>query len=197
MKAFLQDYDTPIIKSKNVAVIGGGNVAMDAARCALRLGAEKVYLVYRRSLDEMPARREEVDHAREEGVDFRLLCNPVRYLGDKGWLTGVVCTEMELGEPDVSGRRRPVPKKDSEFVLDIDTAIVAVGTSPNPLIRKTTPGLAVNKHGCILANEETGLTSKGKIYAGGDAVTGSATVILAMGAGKSAAAAMDKYMQNC
>lgn len=197
MKAYLSDYDTPIMKSKNVAVVGGGNVAMDAARCALRLGAEKVYLIYRRSLEEMPARHEEVEHAMEEGVDFRLQCNPVKFVGsDKGWLTSVVCTEMELGEPDASGRRRPVPKKDSEFTLDIDTAVIAVGTSPNPLIRKTTPGLIVNKHGCIVADEETGLTSKEKIYAGGDSVTGAATVILAMGAGKKAAAAMDEYMIN-
>lgn len=197
MKAYSADYDTPIVKSKKVAVIGGGNVAMDAARCALRLGAEKVYLIYRRSLEEMPARREEVEHAMEEGVDFRILCNPVRFVGnEKGWLTGIVCVEMELGEPDASGRRRPVPKKDSEFLLDIDTAVMSIGTSPNPLIRKTTQGLIVNKHGCIVADEETGLTSKEKVYAGGDAVTGAATVILAMGAGKSAAAAMDEYMKN-
>lgn len=197
MKAFSQDYDTPIIKSKNVAVIGGGNVAMDAARCALRLGAENVYLIYRRSLEEMPARREEIEHAMEEGVDFRLLCNPLRYVGnEKGWLTGIVCTEMELGEPDASGRRRPVPKKGSEFLLDIDTAVVAVGTTPNPLIRKTTPGLTVNNRGCIIADDQTGLTSKDKIYAGGDAVTGAATVILAMGAGKAAAEAMNEYMKN-
>lgn len=197
MKAFSHDYDTPIMKSREVAVIGGGNVAMDAARCALRLGAEKVYLIYRRSLEEMPARREEIEHAMEEGVEFKLLCNPLRYVGDdKGWLTSVVCTEMELGEPDASGRRRPIPKKGSEFVLDIDTAIVSVGTTPNPLIRKTTPGLIVNKRGCIVSDEKTGLTSLDRIYSGGDAVTGAATVILAMGAGRAAAAAMDEYMQR-
>lgn len=197
MKAYKDEYATPIKHSKNVAVIGGGNVAMDAARCALRLGAENVYIVYRRSIEEMPARKEEVEHAKEEGVNFKLLCNPVKFTGDeKGWLTGMVCIEMELGEPDASGRRRPVPKKGSEFSIDVDTVIIAVGTSPNPLIKNTTKGLEVNKRGCIVANEETGLTSRENVYAGGDAVTGAATVILAMGAGKSAAKAMDEKMKS-
>lgn len=197
MKAFNKDYDTPVQHSRNVVVVGGGNVAMDAARCALRLGAENVSIVYRRSLEEMPARREEIEHAKEEGVQFKLLSNPVRFIGnEQGWLTGVVCVEMELGEPDASGRRRPVPKKDSEFLLDIDTAIIAVGTSPNPLIKNTTSGLEVNKRGCIVADEATGLTSRKAVWAGGDTVTGAATVILAMGAGKEAAQGMDEYMKT-
>lgn len=197
MKAFNKDYDTPVQHSKAVAVVGGGNVAMDAARCALRLGAEKVYIIYRRSFEEMPARREEIEHAKEEGVEFKILSNPVRFIGnEQGWLTGAVCVEMELGEPDASGRRRPVPKADSEFVLDIDTAVVAVGTSPNPLIKTTTKGLDVNKHGCIVADPETGATSRKGVWAGGDTVTGAATVILAMGAGKAAAKSMDEYMQS-
>lgn len=197
MKAYQAEYETPIFKGKKVAVVGGGNVAMDAARSALRVGAETVYILYRRSLKEMPARSEEVEHASEEGVQFQLLTNPVRFIGDeKGWLKGVECVKMELGEPDTSGRRRPIEQKGSEFVLDIDTAIIAVGTSPNPLIRKTTRGIDVNRHGCIIVSEESGETSRQGIFAGGDAVTGAATVILAMGAGRKAAAAMDRYIQN-
>lgn len=197
MKAYLPDYGTPILKGKSVAVVGGGNVAMDAARSALRIGAESVSIIYRRSMEEMPARQEEVEHAMEEGVQFHLLTNPVRFIGDEnGWLRGVECVKMELGEPDASGRRRPVAQKGSEFFLDIDTAIIAVGTSPNPLIRKTTDGLEVNRHGCILTQEETGETSRKGVYAGGDAVTGAATVILAMGAGRKAAEAMDQYIQQ-
>ncbi len=197
MKAYQAEYETPIFKGKRVAVVGGGNVAMDAARSALRVGAETVYILYRRSLKEMPARSEEVEHASEEGVQFQLLTNPVRFIGDeKGWLKGVECVKMELGEPDASGRRRPIEQKGSEFVLDIDTAIIAVGTSPNPLIRKTTKGIDVNRHGCIIVSEESGETSRQGIFAGGDAVTGAATVILAMGAGRKAAAAMDRYIQN-
>ncbi|TQI67831.1 NADPH-dependent glutamate synthase [Clostridium sp. KNHs216] len=197
MKAYQAEYETPIFKGKKVAVVGGGNVAMDAARSALRVGAETVYILYRRSLKEMPARSEEVEHASEEGVQFQLLTNPVRFIGDeKGWLKGVECIKMELGEPDASGRRRPIEQKGSEFVLDIDTAIIAVGTSPNPLIRKTTRGIEVNRHGCIIVSEESGETSRQGIFAGGDAVTGAATVILAMGAGRKAAAAMDRYIQN-
>lgn len=196
MKAYKGEYETPIKQSKAVAVIGGGNVAMDAARSALRIGAEKVFIIYRRSMEEMPARREEIEHAMEEGIEFKLLANPVRYIGDdKGWLTGVECVEMELGEADASGRRRPVAKEGSNFVLPVDTAIIAVGTSPNPLIKNTTPGLETNRHGCIVAREEDGLTSREGVYAGGDAVTGAATVILAMGAGKSAAKAMDDFVK--
>ena len=197
MKAYRPDSHTPIAKSKSVAVVGGGNVAMDAARCAKRLGAENVYIVYRRSMDELPARKEEVEHAEEEGIIFRLLTNPVEVLGDEtGHVKGMKCIQMELGEPDASGRRRPVPIPDSEFVLDVDTMIMSIGTSPNPLIRSTTPGLETNKHGCIVTNGEDGLTSRTGVYAGGDAVTGAATVILAMGAGKQAAAAIHKYIQE-
>ena len=197
MKAYRPDSHTPIAKSKSVAVVGGGNVAMDAARCAKRLGAENVYIVYRRSMDELPARKEEVEHAEEEGIIFRLLTNPVEVLGDEtGHVKGMKCIRMELGEPDASGRRRPVPVPDSEFVLDVDTMIMSIGTSPNPLIRSTTPGLETNKHGCIVTNGEDGLTSRTGVYAGGDAVTGAATVILAMGAGKQAAAAIHKYIQE-
>ena len=197
MKAYRPDSHTPIAKSKSVAVVGGGNVAMDAARCAKRLGAETVYIVYRRSMDELPARKEEVEHAQEEGIIFRLLTNPVEVLGDEtGHVKGMKCIQMELGEPDASGRRRPVPIPDSEFVLDVDTMIMSIGTSPNPLIRSTTPGLETNKHGCIVTNGEDGLTSRTGVYAGGDAVTGAATVILAMGAGKQAAAAIHKYIQE-
>lgn len=196
MRAFSADYDTPIKQSRSVAVVGGGNVAMDAARCALRLGAGHVYILYRRGMEEMPARREEIEHAREEGIEFRLLSAPLRFVGDEnGNLTSAVCIGMELGEPDASGRRRPVPKEGSEFRLDVDAAVIAVGTSPNPLLRNTTRGLVTNRHGCIVADEETGLTSLPGVFAGGDAVTGSATVILAMGAGKKAAAAMDEYMR--
>ena len=192
MKAYLDDYDTPIIKSKSVAVVGGGNVAMDAARCAKRLGAENVYIVYRRGMEEMPARKEEVEHAEEEGIIFKTLTNPVEVLGDEnGCVKGMTCVEMELGEPDASGRRRPIVKEGSEFVLDVDTMIMALGTSPNPLIRSTTPGLDADKHGCLITNGPDGLTSRPMVYAGGDAVTGAATVILAMGAGKEAARAID------
>lgn len=196
MKAYKDDSATPIKNARKVAVVGGGNVAMDAARCALRLGAEEVYIVYRRSEAEMPARVEEVHHAKEEGVIFKTLSNPVEILTDeKGYVAGMKCIEMELSEPDASGRRSPVPKPDSEFVLDVDTVIIAIGTSPNPLIRNTTQGLETNRHGCLIVNEE-GLTSREGVYAGGDAVTGAATVILAMGAGKTAAAAIHKYIQE-
>ena len=196
MKAYREGSDTPIKNSKNVAVVGGGNVAMDAARCAKRLGAENVYIVYRRGLEEMPARKEEVEHAMEEGIIFKTLNNPVEILGDEHKLvTGMKCVEMELGEPDASGRRRPVEKPDSEFVLDVDCVVMSIGTSPNPLIRNTTKGLETNKHGCFIA-DENGLTSREGVYAGGDAVTGAATVILAMGAGKTAAKAMDKYIRS-
>ncbi len=196
MKAYREDSDTPIKKSKSVAVVGGGNVAMDAARCAKRLGAENVYIIYRRGEAEMPARNEEIEHAKEEGIIFRTLTNPVEILGNEHKLvSGMKCVEMELGEPDASGRRSPVVKADSEFVLDVDCVIMAIGTSPNPLIRNTTEGLATNKHGCFVADEH-GMTSREGVYAGGDAVTGAATVILAMGAGKTAAKAMDEYIRN-
>ena len=197
MKAYLPDSKTPIAKSKAVAVCGGGNVAMDAARCAKRLGAETVYIVYRRGMAELPARREEVEHAEEEGIIFKTLCNPVEVLGDEnGWVRGMTCVEMELGEPDESGRRRPIEKKGSEFELEVDTMIMALGTSPNPLIRTTTPGLDADRHGCIITNGDDGLTSREAVYAGGDAVTGAATVILAMGAGKDAARAIHQYVQK-
>ena len=197
MKAYLPDSKTPIAKSKAVAVCGGGNVAMDAARCAKRLGAETVYIVYRRGMAELPARREEVEHAEEEGIIFKTLCNPVEVLGDEnGWVRGMTCIEMELGEPDESGRRCPIEKKGSEFELDVDTMIMALGTSPNPLIRTTTPGLDADRHGCIITNGDDGLTSREAVYAGGDAVTGAATVILAMGAGKDAAKAIHQYIQK-
>lgn len=197
MKAYLYpETDTPVKVGKNVAVVGGGNVAMDAARSAKRLGAENVYIVYRRSEAEMPARVEEVHHAREEGIIFRLLTNPTRVIGtEDGWVKGIECVEMELGEPDASGRRRPVAKKGSEHVLDVETVIIAIGQSPNPLIKSTTPGLETQKWGGIVAEEQTGATSKIGVYAGGDAVTGAATVILAMGAGKKAAAAIDAYLK--
>ncbi len=197
MKAYREGSSTPIEHAKNVAVVGGGNVAMDAARCAKRLGAENVYIVYRRSEDELPARKEEVEHAKEEGIIFKLLNNPVEILGDEHkFVNGMKCIEMELGEPDASGRRRPIPKEGSEFVLDVDCVIMSIGTSPNPLIKSTTKGLDTNKWGCIVANEETGQTSREGVFSGGDAVTGAATVILAMGAGKKAAAAMDEYIKN-
>ena len=198
MKAYeFPETDTPIRVGKNAAVIGGGNVAMDAARCAKRLGAENVYIVYRRSEAEMPARREEVHHAKEEGIIFKVLNNPVRINGDEnGYVTSMECIEMELGEPDASGRRRPIEKKGSEFTMDVDTVIMSLGTSPNPLIRSTTPGLETNKHGCIVTEGDEGKTSREGVYAGGDAVTGAATVIKAMGAGKAAAKAMDEYIQN-
>ena len=201
MKSYLDDSDTPIMKGGRVAVVGGGNVAMDAARTALRLGAEKVYIVYRRSMEELPARREEVEHAEEEGIDFRLLCNPTEIIGygnqddardpKNGFVIGMKCVKMELGEPDERGRRRPVVIEGSEFVLDVDTVIMSIGTSPNPLIKSTTEGLDVNARGGIIVDED-GLTSRTSVYAGGDAVTGAATVISAMGAGKTAAKAIDE-----
>ena len=205
MKAYKEDPDTPIMKGGKVAVVGGGNVAMDAARTALRLGAEKVYIVYRRSMEELPARKEEVEHAIEEGIEFRLLTNPIEILGyhndadprdpKNGSVTGIRCIQMQLGEPDQKGRRRPVPIEGSEFDIDLDVVIMAIGTSPNPLLKNTTEGLDVNAHGGIIVNED-GLTSRVAVYAGGDAVTGAATVISAMGAGKVAAKAIDEYLAN-
>lgn len=206
MKAYKDDPVTPIMKGGKVAVVGGGNVAMDAARTALRLGAEKVYIVYRRSLEELPARKEEVEHAMEEGIEFMLLNNPVEILGydnrdnprdpQNGFVVGMKCIKMELGEPDEKGRRRPIEVPGSEFVLDVDTVIMSIGTSPNPLIKSTTAGLDVNSHGGIIVEEATGKTSKEGVYAGGDAVTGAATVISAMGAGKAAAKAIDEYLSE-
>ena len=205
MKAYLDNPETPIMKGGKVAVVGGGNVAMDSARTALRLGADKVYIVYRRSMDELPARREEVEHAIEEGIEFKLLCNPTEILGynnpddrrdpKNGFVTGIKCIKMELGEPDAAGRRRPIAIPDSDFVLDVDTVVMSIGTSPNPLIKSTTKGLDVNSHGGIIVSEN-GATTKEGVYAGGDAVTGAATVISAMGAGKVAARAIDEYLQN-
>jgi len=196
MKAFLDDYDTPIQRGKKVAVIGGGNVAMDAARTALRLGAE-TYIVYRRSENELPARVEEVHHAKEEGIHFHLLTNPTEILvDDNGWVRGLKCVKMELGEPDESGRRRPVVIPGSEYEIEVDTVIMSLGTSPNPLISATTEGLDVNKWQCIMADETNGMTSKEGVYAGGDAVSGAATVILAMGAGKAAATGIDRYLSS-
>lgn len=197
MKAYLDEYDTPIRKGKSVAVVGGGNVAMDAARSAMRLGAEHVYIIYRRSEAELPARKEEVHHAKEEGIIFDLLTNPVEILADEnGWVKGIKCVRMELGEPDASGRRRPVVVEGSEFEMEADTVIMSLGTSPNPLISSTTVGLDINRRKCIIADEETGKTSKDGVYAGGDAVTGAATVILAMGAGKAAAKGIDEFIKN-
>ena len=198
MKAYkFPEYDTPIALGKNVAVIGAGNVAMDSARTALRLGADTVKIVYRRSRAEMPARAEETHHAEEEGVQFELLTNPVRFIGNEdGWVTGMECIRMELGEPDESGRRRPIPIEGSNFTMECDTVIVALGTRANPLIPSTTPDLKLNKRGYIEADPETGATSKKGVYAGGDIVTGSATVILAMGAGRKAANAIHKYLMG-
>lgn len=197
MKAYQKESATPIQPVKKVAVVGGGNVAMDAARSAQRLGAEEVYIVYRRSMDELPARLEEVEHAEEEGIHFKLLTNPIGIINDgNGFVGGLECIEMELGEPDQSGRRSPIEKPDSKFVLDVDCVIMSIGTSPNPLIKATTDGLDTQRWGGIIAEDETGKTSRDGVYAGGDAVTGAATVILAMGAGKAAAAAMDEYIQN-
>ena len=196
MKAFREEYDTPIMKGKKVAVVGGGNVAMDAARTALRLGAE-VHIVYRRSEAELPARVEEVHHAKEEGIIFNLLTNPTEILVDEnGWVKGMTCIRMELGEPDESGRRSPVEVEGSEFEIELDTVIMSLGTSPNPLISSTTDGLAINRRKCIVAQEENGATSKPGVFAGGDAVTGAATVILAMGAGKAAAKGIDEYLSG-
>ena len=205
MKSYLDTPETPIMKGGKVAVVGGGNVAMDAARTALRLGAEKVYIVYRRSMEELPARREEVEHAIEEGIEFMLLCNPTEILGynnpddardpKNGFVTGMKCIRMELGEPDEKGRRRPVEIPDSDFTIDVDTVIMSIGTSPNPLIKSTTEGLEVNRWGGIVVNED-GLTSRNAVYAGGDAVTGAATVISAMGAGKTAAKAIDEALKQ-
>lgn len=206
MKAYQPDSQTPIMHGKNVAVVGGGNVAMDAARTALRLGADNVYIVYRRSMDELPARKEEVEHAEEEGVKFEILRNPVRILGynnpndrrdlRNGFVTGIEVVKCELGEPDEKGRRRPVEIPGSEYAIDVDCVIMSIGTSPNPLIKNTTKGLEVNRHGGIIVEEDTGKTSKDGVYAGGDAVTGAATVILAMGAGKTAAKAIDEYLSK-
>ena len=196
MKAYNPDADTPVIQSKAVAVVGGGNVAMDAARCAMRLGADKVYVVYRRGEAEMPARLEEQHHAKEEGIEFKTLCNPVEILGDEnGRVKAIRCIRMELGEPDASGRRRPVEVPGSEFELDVDTVIMSLGTSPNPLIRSTTPGLDTNRKGCLVINEDAMTTREG-VFAGGDAVTGAATVILAMGAGKKGAASIDAFLSK-
>ena len=197
MKAYENDANTPVMKAKNVAVVGGGNVAMDAARCAKRLGADNVYIVYRRSEDELPARAEEVEHAKEEGIVFKLLTNPVEIIAnDERFVSGIKCVEMELGEPDASGRRRPVVKEGSEFLIDTDAVIMSIGTSPNPLIKSTTEGLKTHDWGGIIVDEATCATSRKGVYAGGDAVTGAATVILAMGAGKTAAAAIDEYLKN-
>ena len=205
MKAYLNNPETPIMKGGKVAIVGGGNVAMDAARTALRLGAEKVYIVYRRSMEELPARKEEVEHAEEEGIEFRLLCNPTEVVGynnpedprdpKNGFVTGLKCVKMELGEPDAKGRRRPVVIPDSEFEIEVDTVVISIGTSPNPLIKSTTEGLEVNDHGGIIVNED-GLSSRAGVYAGGDVVTGAATVISAMGAGKTAAKAIDEALSN-
>ncbi|MHB8992231.1 MAG: NADPH-dependent glutamate synthase [Chloroflexota bacterium] len=197
MKAYLfPDYDTPIIRGKRVAVVGGGNVAMDAVRTAKRLGAELAAIVYRRSRAEMPARAEEAEHAEEEGIEFHIITNPIRiHAGESNWVRGLECIRMELGEPDASGRRRPVPIAGSEFVLEVDTVIMSIGTSPNPLVPRSTPGLEVSRHGTVVADPITGLTTKEGVYAGGDVVTGAATVIEAMGAGKRSAAAIDEYVR--
>ena len=196
MKAYLDEYDTPIKRSKAVAVVGGGNVAMDAARSAKRLGAEHVYIIYRRGEEEMPARKEEIHHAKEEEIEFKLLCNPVRILTDsESRVTGIECVKMELGEPDASGRRRPMAVPGSEFIIEVDSVIMSLGTSPNPLIRTTTEGIEANRWGCLVVDEGMKTTKEG-VYAGGDAVTGAATVILAMGAGKTAAESIHNYLQS-
>lgn len=197
MKAYIDEYDTPVIKSKKVAVVGGGNVAMDAARTALRLGAKKVYIVYRRGMEELPARAEEIHHAIEEGIEFKTLHNPVKIIGDEnGRVSKIECIQMELGEPDDSGRRRPIPVEGSNFEMDVDTVIMSIGTSPNPLLRTTTEGLEANKWGCLIVNEDTLETTRKNVYAGGDAVTGAATVILAMGAGKQAAESIHERLSK-
>jgi glutamate synthase (NADPH/NADH) small chain len=198
MKAYqFPEYDTPVLVGRRVAVIGGGNVAMDSARCSLRLGADEVYIIYRRSEVEMPARREEVENAKEEGIQFKLLTNPKRYISnDSGWVVGIECYEMGLGEPDESGRRRPIAKEGSEFILDVEMVIAALGTRPNPLIAQTTPELKTTEHGTIVADETTGKTMKGRVWAGGDIVTGAATVISAMGAARRAARNMDEYLRQ-
>ena len=197
MKAYdFPNSHTPVKKGKKVCVVGGGNVAMDAARSALRLGADEVHIVYRRSEQEMPARREEVHHAKEEGIDFDILTNPIEIIGQDGWVKGLKCIRMELGQPDASGRRRPIPVQGTEFTIDTDIVIIAVGTSPNPIIKASTPDLETTSWGGIIVNEETGATSKQGVYAGGDAVTGAATVILAMGAGKKAAAAIHNKLSS-
>ena len=198
MKAYLfPEYDTPIKIGKQVAVVGGGNVAMDSARCALRLGADKVYIIYRRSRTEMPARHEEVENAEEEGIIFKFLTNPKQIIGDdKGWVKAMECYEMELGEPDASGRRRPITKQGSEFIIDVDVVVIALGTTPNPLIPSTTKGLEVTKHGTVVADEQSGKTVKDRVWAGGDVVTGAATVISAMGAGKRAAASIHEFLMG-
>ena len=198
MKAYqFPGYDTPVRVGKKVAVMGGGNVAMDSARCSLRLGAEEVYIVYRRAREQLPAREEEAENAEEEGIIFRLLTNPVKFTGDEsGWVNGMECIKMELGEPDASGRRRPVPIEGSEFMMDVDTVIIAIGQTPNPLIQRTTEGLETTKWGTIVVNEETGAATKEGVYAGGDVVSGAATVISAMGAGKKAAQGIHEYIQK-
>ena len=195
MKAYKPGSSTPVLHPKCAAIVGGGNVAMDAARCALRLGAEKVYIVYRRGEEELPARREEVLHAKEEGIELRLLSNPTEIMGEGGFVTAIKCIEMELGEPDASGRRSPIPKPGSEFTLETDLVVIAVGTSPNPLIKSTTEGLETDRRGCIVV-DEAGMTARTGVYAGGDAVTGAATVILAMGAGRAAAQSIDRQIQG-
>ncbi len=197
MKAYMfPEYDTPVKRGKKVSVIGGGNVAMDAARCALRLGADEVTIVYRRSEAELPARREEYENAKEEGIIFKFLTNPKRFIGEKGWVKAMECYEMTLGEPDASGRRRPIVKPGSEFIMETDVVVVALGTTPNPLVASTTPGLEVTSHGTVVYDEATGRTKKDRVWAGGDIVTGSATVISAMGAGKKAAADIDKFLRG-
>ncbi len=197
MKAYLDGYDTPIIRPKNAAVVGGGNVAMDAARTALRLGAEHVYIIYRRAEEQMPARREEIHHAKEEGVEFNLLCNPVRIIGDdKGKVEAIECVRMKLGEPDASGRKKPIPIEDSNFQIPVDTVVMALGNTPNPLIRTTTNGLEANSHGCIVVKDKSMATSREGVFAAGDAVSGAATVILAMGGGKDAAKSIDAYIHS-